>query len=51
MRGDGRNAFFRSCSFDRKTIRLLMAFRDLKEEMLNEGDEDYSNGKVYTKEE
>lgn len=51
MRGDGRVEFFRRCNFDRTTVKLLMSFRELKEEMMNEGDEDYSNGKVYTKEE
>jgi hypothetical protein len=50
MRGDGRNNFYRSCNFDKKTKRLLMNFREIKDEMLNEGDEEYSNGKVYTQE-
>lgn len=51
MRGDGRVQFFRMCNFDKKTKRLLMNFREFKEEMLNEGDEEYSNGKVYTNQE
>ena len=51
MRGDGRVQFFRSCNFDKKTMRLLIAFRDLKEKMLKETDDQYSNGKVYTNQE
>jgi hypothetical protein len=49
MKGDGHNQFFKHCNFDKYDMQLINAFLEIKQEMLNEDSDAYTNGKVHTK--
>jgi hypothetical protein len=49
MRRDGRDVFFRQLNLDKVTMKVVTSFVDIKQEMLKEKTDAYSNGKIYTK--
>lgn len=49
MRKDGRDVFFRQMSLDKYDKKVVRAFVEIKNEMLKEDTDAYTNGKVYTK--
>ena len=46
---DGRPQFFRHLELDEADIRFLYSFRELKQNMLRDGRDEYCNGKTYEK--
>ena len=46
MRKDGKSTFFRQLNLDKKVKRLISAFVEIKEKMLKEDIDAYSNGKI-----
>jgi hypothetical protein len=49
MRKDGRDVFFRQLNLDKTTMKVVSAFVDIKQEIINETNDDYINGKIYKK--
>jgi hypothetical protein len=47
MYKDGRDSFFRNLNLDKKDMKVISAFVEIKREMLKEKIDDYSNGKEY----
>ena len=43
---DGRNAFFRNLLLDKKVKQLISEFIEVKNEMMKEDTDAYSNGKI-----
>lgn len=46
MQRDGRNVFFRKINLNKDVMKLLSWFIDIKQEMLNEKNDSYENGKI-----
>ena len=46
MNKDGRNSFFSKLKLDKKDMQLISAFVEIKDKMLKEDIDAYSNGKI-----
>jgi hypothetical protein len=49
MRRDGRDTFFRQMNLDKQYMKFISAYLEIKQEMMKENTDAYTNGKVYTK--
>lgn len=49
MRRDGRDTFFRQMNLDKQDMKLISAYLEIKQEMMKENTDAYTNGKVHTK--
>ena len=49
MQRDGRNSFFRQLNLDKKVMKILQSFREIKEKMLKDKVDSYINGKINSK--
>jgi len=47
MRRDGRDVFFRQLNLDKSVMKVVSAFIEIKQEMLKEDTDAYTNGKEY----
>ena len=47
MAQDGRDTFFRSLNLDKSVMKVVSAFIEIKQEMLKEDTDAYTNGKEY----
>ena len=50
MAQDGRDTFFRSLNLDKSIMQTISAFIDIKNEMMKEDTDSYSNGRKYIEE-
>ena len=46
MNRDGRNQFFRVLNLDKNDKKLLSTYINIKQEMMKENHDSYSNGKI-----
>jgi len=46
MQRDGRNSFFRQLNLDKKVMKILQSFREIKQQMQKEVKDTYVNGKL-----
>jgi hypothetical protein len=49
MRRDGRDTFFRQMNLDKHDMKIISAYLEIKQEMMKENTDAYTNGKVHTK--
>jgi len=49
MHRDGRDIFFRQMNLDKQDMKFISAYLKIKQEMMKENTDAYTNGKIYTK--